>query len=237
MFRTYTLIIVAICAVPAVASVSNPAECWLTEAEHLNIPEMDGVTGYTSHVTWLAAAGTTTTVFFESIPSGTVITTELASFGISMVSGESGTGVPVDQIVLSSASLPFTMFTAGTLPSEPNFVSNNLASPCYGTGSITLELNHNATAIGAYIADGSALGGFCIEVFDGAVSLGFVCVTARELPDSFAGIISDDQFNKAVFYATSTTDSWGLDNLELNNTGSALESGTWGSIKAASIQL
>lgn len=237
MFKTLALMVVIICTVPAVASVSNPAECWLTESEFTNYPESDGVTGYTSHTTWLAVAGTTTTVFFESIPSGTTITTQLDSFGISMVTGESGGGVPVDQIVLSSASLPFPMFTVGTLPSEPNFISNNLGAPYYGTGSITLELNHNATAIGAYVADGSALGGFCIEVFDGAVSLGMISVADRELPDSFVGIISDDQFNKAVFYASSTTDSWGLDNLELNNTGSALQSGTWGAIKAAGFQL
>jgi len=236
MFKISAFLVVMICVVPALASISNPAECWLTEDEFQSIPESDGVTGYTSHTTWLAAVGTTTTVFFESLPSGTIITTQLDSFGISMVSGESGTGTPVDQIVLSSAALPFPMFTAGTLPSEPNFISNDLASPYYGTGRITLELNHNSTAIGAYIADGSALGGFCIEVFDGAVSLGMVSVVARELPDSFAGIISDDPFNKAVFYTTSTTDSWGLDNLELNDTGSALESGTWGAIKAASFQ-
>ncbi len=236
MLKLFVSLIIIIYAVPAVASVSNPAQCWLTEDEFPNMPESDGVTGYTSHTSWLAAAGTTTTVFFESISSGTSITTQLDSFGISMVTGESGAGAPVDQIVLSSAALPFAMFTAGTLPSEPNFISNDLSSPYYGTGEIVLELNHNATAIGAYVADGAPLDNFCIEVFNGAVSLGFIAVTPRTLPDSFVGIISDDPFNKAVFYAASTTDSWGLDNLELNDSGSALESGTWGAIKAASFQ-
>ncbi len=236
MLKSFVSLVIIICAVPAIASVSNPAECWTAEDQFLHNHESDGITGYTVHSSWLAAAGATTTVYFESFSSGTIITTQLYSYGISMVTGESGTGVAVDQIVLSSANLPFPMFTPGTLPSEPNFISNDLASPYYGTGSITLELTHNATAIGAYIADGSPLDDFCIEVFDGAVSLGMASVGPRTLPDSFMGIISDDSFDKAVFFAASTTDSWGLDNLELNDSGSALESGTWGAIKAASFQ-
>lgn len=236
MLKLFVCLTIIMCTVPAAASVNNPAECWIAEYELFHTNESDGVIGYTSHTSWLGVAGTTTTVNFEGFSSGTIITTQLDSYGISMVTGESGTSVPIDQIVLSSADLPFPMFTVGTLPSEPNFISNDLASPYYGTGSITLELNHNATAIGAYVADGSPLDGFCIEVFDGAVSLGFIAVSPRTLPDSFVGIISDDSFNKAVFYAASTTDSWGLDNLELNDSGSALESGTWGAIKAASFQ-
>ncbi len=234
MSKLSTIVAVLILALPVFASENNPAECWCSENVRIHTPASDGVTGYTSHSSWFSAAGsTTTTIFFESIPSGTVITTELASDGIAMVTGESGGGVTVDQTVLSSAALPFPMFTVGTLPTEPNFLSNDLASPFYGTGSVTFELNHNATAIGAYIADKGALGDFCIEVFDGATSLGTITVAPRELPDSFVGVVSDTAFDKAVFYAFDIGDSWGLDNLELNDSGSALEAGTWAAIKTA----
>lgn len=226
------LLISALVSLPALASVENPA--------HI-VPAIDGspgteggdaLTGYTDHSAWVAEAGATVTIDFDSIASGTVITTQLDPYGISYVSGQSGGGVSIDQIVLSSSDLPFPMFTAGDLPTEPNFISNDMSSPYYATGEITFELNHTSKAIGAYVADGSPLGDFCIEVFDGGTSLGTITVQPRTLPgDAFVGVVSDEVFDSARFYAASTTDSWGLDNLELNDT-TDLYSRTWGTIKA-----
>ncbi len=192
----------------------------------------EGLTGYTDHAVWLAAAGTTTLIDFEGFTSGTVITDQLADYGIAMVSGESGSGVPIDQIVLSSGSLPFPMFVAGTLPTEPNFMSNDMTSPYYATGRMTLELSGEATALGLYVTDQSPLGDFSFELWSGSTNLGTVTVPPRTLPDSFAGVISDDPFDRAVISSTNTGDSWGMDNLELND-AAALEEGTWGAIKSS----
>jgi hypothetical protein len=229
---TKILFVLASAAVTAAASVENPAHILPAINRAPDVESGDALTGYTDHSAWLAEAGTTVTIDFDSITSGTVITTQLDPYGISNVSGKSGGGVSVDQIVLSSAELPFPMFTAGDLPSEPNFISNDMSSPYYATGEITFELNHKSRAIGAYVADGSPLGDFCIEVFDGSTSLGLITVDPRTLPnDAFVGLISEVDFDSARFYAASTTDSWGLDNLELNDS-TDLYSRTWGAIKA-----
>jgi len=226
-----SFILMILFSVSMYASASNPAGFGSARATEPSSGS-DALTSYTSHSTWYSGAGTTELINFDSITSGTVITTELSSYGISNVSGKSGQGVSVDQIVLSSSAMPFSMFTAGSLPTEPNFISNNMTSPFYAYGSITFELSQPATAIGAYIADGYPLDGFHIELFNGAVSLGYITVPSRTLPDSFVGVISDSAFDSAVFYAENIGDSWGLDNLELNSV-SSLESGTWGSIKAS----
>lgn len=105
---------------------------------------------------------------------------------------------------------------AGTLPSSPNFISNDMsASGWYATGSLTFNFSGPMTAIGAYVADGAPLGGFSNELFDGSGSLGSISVGARTLPDSFIGIVSTLSFTSAKVYAESGGDSWGLDNLEV----------------------
>jgi hypothetical protein len=106
------------------------------------------------------------------------------------------------------------MFNVGDLPSEPNFLSNDLAFPGYATGEITFTLASPTTAIGAFVADSYPLDGFAIELFDGAVSLGTISVPPRVLPDAFVGVVSDQPFDKARFFAVSTVDSWGLDDVE-----------------------
>lgn len=93
---------------------------------------------------------------------------------------------------------------AGTLPSSPNFISNDMsASGWYATGSLTFNFSGPMTAIGAYVADGAPLGGFSIELFDGSGSLGSISVGARTLPDSFIGIVSTLPFTSAKFHADS----------------------------------
>lgn len=174
----------------------------------------DSLSGFESRTAWLgAAACAPTLVDFDSIPSGTLISSQLASSGIALVSGTSF--APTDPFVTASTALPFPMFTAGTLPSEPNFLSNNLSGPVYATGALHFQLTAPTTAIGAFVADGSPLGGFEIEVFSGGSSLGFISVPPRTLPSSFVGVVSSQPFDTAVFRASHFQDSWGLDSLEL----------------------
>lgn len=189
------------------------------------------LTGYDNHGAWAAMAGTTTLIDFEAFADGTLITTELTPYGIGMVSGTTSHSGPCSQFVTASTSLPFPMFTAGTLPSEPNFFSNDLSYPYYGNGSITLELTGSTTAIGSFVADGAPLDNFNIEVFVGATSLGVITVAPRTLPDSFVGVISDTPFNKATFFASYANDAWGLDNLELRQVVTPVNTRTWGAIK------
>ena len=223
--RTLTLVYLLIftCfAAASYASESNPNDMLNGDIDPGMYDEMGAVSRYTDRDAWAADVGATTTLIdFEAFADGTLITTQLSQYGISMVSGTSDFGSP-SQFVTASTSLPFPMFTPGTLPSEPNFLSNDLNSPVYATGTITFTLSSPSNAIGAYVADGAPLGGFGIEVFDGPTSIGFIEVPARTLPDSFVGIISDVSFDRATFYAVTNTDSWGLDNVEL------AKGGPWG---------
>jgi hypothetical protein len=193
-----------------------------------------GIVGYADHAAWVAAAGPTTLVTFESFPNGTQITTQLDC--VKLVSGFSPNPFPpgpVNVFVTASTSLPFPMFVAGNLPSEPNFLSNDL-SPQGGsaTGATTFDMSWPTTAIGAYVADSAPLDGFRIEVFLSNVNLGSITVPARTLPNSFVGLVSSSPFDKAVFSSLSTTDSWGLDNLEYNcNVPTPTNPSTWGRVK------
>jgi hypothetical protein len=197
---------------PALATLASPHQAY----DNQGAAKSRAVTGYDDQATWAAALGTLTLVDFEAFADGTLITTEFAPYGIPMVTGDKG-GSPVDLYVTSSASLPFAMFVAGTLPSEPNFFSIDLGSGIWGTGSITFTFSVPQVGVGAYIADQGPLGDFAIEVFDGATSLGTITVGPRTLPDSFVGIISDTPFDSATFYAVDPNDSWGMDNLELTD--------------------
>lgn len=172
---------------------------------------------FTSRPAFAAAAGSTNVITFESFASGTVITNQLAPQGIATVSGVDSSAIPRDVKVTSDTALPFPMFTPGTLPSETNFLSVDMASPAFATGSITFGFPAvPKTAIGAFIADGAPTGNFSIQVFNGATSLGTITVPPRMLPDSFVGVVSDQPFTSAVFFANSNVDSWGMDNLEFN---------------------
>lgn len=172
------------------------------------------VSGFSDHASWAAAASPTAMEDFDALPTGVV--TSLASVGVTSMSGLNGLGSPVGQTITNEFALPFPMFTAGTLPSSPNFISNDMSpSGGYATGSLTFNFSGPMTAIGAYVADGAPLGGFSIEIFDGSGSLGSISVSARTLPDSFIGIVSTMSFTSAKFYAESSGDSWGLDNLEV----------------------
>ena len=180
------------------------------------------VVGYDDRGAWAGAAGPTTLIDFEAFADGTIITNQLSGSGISSVAGNAAPargGGPVDVYVTDSSSLPFPMFTAGMLPSEPNFLSIDLSRPHYATGSITFTFSAPQTAAGGFVADSAPVGDFTIEVFDEAISLGSISVAPRTLPDSFVGIVSDQAFTSAVFRANDIDgDSWGLDNVELSST-------------------
>ena len=225
------LLAVLLLALPASAFATTENPVYDGSGDDPQPPfETDDVTAYTDHAAWLAAAGTTTLIDFEAFGDGQLITTELAPYGIAMVTGESAHGDPL-QYVTASTSLPFPMFTVGTLPTEPNFLSNDLNAPVYATGSITFELVSPSYAIGAYVADASPLDNFAIEVFSGGSSVGMISVPPRTLPSSFVGIVSTVAFDEATFYSVSPNDSWGLDNVELGGDYTATGKGTWGSIK------
>lgn len=218
----YAISIATCLAGPAAAQLAegNPAAVDPVEPVPGGITSTSGgLTGFDDRNAWAAAAsGDITTITFESIAHGTPIDGELGPQGVIGVTGGSTfvPGFDTQQFVTASTLLPFPMFTTGTLPSEPNFLSNDLASPGFATGEITFEFANPTTATGAFVADGAPLGGFTIEVFDGALSLGSIGVGPRTLPDSFVGIVSTVPFTSARYVADSSGDSWGLDNVEHN---------------------
>ena len=174
------------------------------------------LTGFSDRAPFVVAAGGSTDVInFDNFANGTQITNQLGPVGIASVSGVDRDNIPRGVFVTASNSMPFPMFTAGTLPSEPNFLSVDMNSPAFATGRITCGFpGAPKTAIGAFIADGGPLGNFSIEVFDGQTSLGSINVPPRTLPNSFVGVVSTQPFTSAVFFPNTSTDSWGLDNLE-----------------------
>lgn len=172
------------------------------------------VTGYSDQTAFAAAAGPLAVETFEGFATGTTVAS-LPSLAIASLSGLDHFGTPVSQMIGSSSALPFPMF-APPLPSGTQFLSNDLDSPSYATGEITFTFDATATAIGAYVADSAPLGGFSIEVFNGAMSLGVISVGPRTLPDSFVGIVSSMAFTSAKFYANTSGDSWGLDDLQVS---------------------
>ena len=180
------------------------------------------LTGFTDHAAWSSAATTSLTLIdFESIPAGTQVTTNLGSFGIASVTGTSVFETPpgtTTQFVGSSQALPFSMFLPGTLASETHFLSNRMSGDVFATGTITFEFSTPTQAVGAWVADQSPIGGFVIEVLNGATSLGSVTLPPRTSPNSFAGLISDTPFTHATLTSSSTGDSWGLDDLEHGGT-------------------
>lgn len=172
------------------------------------------VTGYSDHSSWASSSGITVLETFDGLSTGVV--TSLSSVGVTSMSGLNYLGSTVSQYITNQYALPFPMFSAGALPSSPNFISNNMNYPTYATGSITFDFAEGRTAIGAFVADSSPLGNFSIEVFSGVTSLGVITVSPRTLPNSFVGIVSDSPFTSAKFFANYSGDSWGLDNLEVS---------------------
>lgn len=211
----------------AIADDANPLAGG--PAEYIELPEnIAALDAYTSRIAWAAAAGGSTQLIdFQSFPSFTLpveITNQLAPFGISNVSGTSP-NIPPDFVTSvwvedsTTQDTQIGMFEPGLLPSERNFISNQIDPPGFATGAITFTFSSPATAVGAYVADSAPLAPFVIEVFDGAVSLGAIAAPDRFLPDSFIGVVSDMPFTSATFASLSTVDSWGLDDLEFASGG------------------
>ena len=209
-------------------SAANPASSATADSANAAGAPAGGsyssLSGYDDRGAFLAAAPCVPTLIrFETIPSGTTLTTQLAALGIANVTGssthESPPG-PTTQLVNASTSMPFPMFTSGTLPSEPNFLSNRMTPGVYATGEITFQFTAPTQAVGAFVADVGPLGNFEIEVWNGATSLGSISVPPRTLPNSFVGVVSTTPFTSASFRSQSVNDSWGLDDLEFCAGGS-----------------
>ena len=181
-------------------------------------------TAYSNQATFAAATGGVTVETFEGFALGTA--TSIASLGVTSISGKDVNGTSVGQFVSSSAALPFPMFVP-PLPSGTHYLSNQLNGPSFATGSIDFSFGSAITAIGAFVADSSPLAGFSIEVFSGATSVGLITVGSRTLPDSFVGITSTVAFDRARFFGVSTSDSWGLDNLQIGAAAAVPEPGTY----------
>jgi len=204
---------------------SSPVAVAIALAAALAVGNADAATtAYSNQATFAAAAGGVTVETFEGFSLGAATT--IASLGVTSMSGKDFAGTSVGQFVSSSAALPFPMFTP-PLPSGTNYLSNQLNGPSFATGSIDFTFGSSITAIGAFIADSSPLGGFSIEVFSGATSVGLITVGSRTLPDSFVGITSTVAFDRARFFSVSTADSWGLDNLQIGAAAAVPEPGTY----------
>jgi hypothetical protein len=225
MFTTTALVFSALAPCSSVPQSANPlAGQTFPSGTQQGTSSLVSPTGFTDRNTWAAAAGgSPTLVDFDSLADGALVTGTgaLLAFGIQDTTGTGLSGGPTTQHVYCSCTMNFPMFTAGTLPSEPNYFANDRQPPDYATGKIRVTFVSPTTACGAYVADVSALGTFSIEVFDsGGTSLGVVTVPPRTLPNSFAGLISTVPFASAEFRADGPGDSWGLDNLEHVGSGS-----------------
>lgn len=174
------------------------------------------------HSNWLAAAGEQITfVDFDELPDGQKVTGTgaLLPWGIADTSGFSVNVDPpgiVDQYITASTSLGFPMFVAGTLPSEPNFMSNDPTFPggAAATGDLSITFVESRTAVGFYVADQTSLDGFSVEAYAGTDFLGRLHYPQRTLPDSFIGFVVVEPFDRMVIRPKHGQDSWGLDNLE-----------------------
>ena len=169
------------------------------------------VQSYMNVADFLTNAGDTSFESFEGFSSGTQIS---SLNGILEVNGVSRFGMSIDVNVLSENDLPFPMFPVGQLPSGTNFLSNDLANPYYGAGTIEFVFDGPALALGFYVADGGGLSTFNITLFNGTEEIGsFDSSVELGLPNSFFGIAGDVQFTSAVIGSNSDLDSWGIDNL------------------------
>jgi hypothetical protein len=182
----------------------------------LTAPAWAATVGYTDQSSWsTAVGGGIQLIDFESYVVGTHIDDQLP--GISGVVGESPNGA-AQPTIDSSTNLPFPMFEGGTLPTEPQFLSNGMsAAEGYSTGSIRFDFSQGVASIGAFIVDGSPLANFSIELFDENQNItGSYISPPRNLTSStgFIGITSDSLFYSARFASLSSNDSWGIDNLQ-----------------------
>lgn len=174
------------------------------------------IVGYTSQAAFAAAVGATTTDTFGAFADGAAV---ISLPGVTSVTCDSPSGGgSCATTANSSTTLAFQMFTAGTLPSETMFLSSGMAgAQGFSTAAISFTFAGSTTAVGAFVADGSPLGGFVIELFDAAdLFIGSFVAPPRNLStgSGFIGLTSDVAFTRARFDSNNAFDSFGLDNLE-----------------------
>lgn len=151
---------------------------------------------------------------FDAYTSGQLISS-LPAVNVSGVSGINHQGSAVSQYVTAQVDLPFPMLGGLDTSSLPNLFSNDLSPQGgYGTGKITFDFASGMNAIGFYVADGSPLNTFRIDLYDGGVMVGTAdSAGPKMLPDSFFGVTSTVLFDSATIGSNQNTDSWGIDDL------------------------
>lgn len=192
--KTQTLVVTA-----AVVSLSSSAFAGLIKFEDL--------------ASFLGAVSSPLHEDFDAFGSGQIVSA-LPSVNIGNIIGIDRSGVQVDTFVTAQADLPFPMLGGQNTSSPPNLFSNDLASPFFATGTIEFLFDSGMDALGFFVADGSALATFRIELYDGADLVGIINSDApKNLPDSFLGVTSSTLFDRAIIGSNQLTDSWGIDDL------------------------
>ncbi len=173
-----------------------------------------GIVKFEDEASFLGAVFTPLHENFDGFLSGELIT-ELPSVNILGISGINSAGEPVSQFVTAQADLPFPMLTGLDTSSRPNLFSNDLTpGGNFSTGTITFEFETMMNAVGFFVADGSPLATFRIELFANEVLVAVIHSDApKMLPDSFLGILSIEGFNRATIGSDLSNDSWGIDDL------------------------
>ncbi len=173
-----------------------------------------GLVQFEDETSFLAAVLNPLHENFDGFGSNELILS-LPTVNVSAVSGVNVDGAPVSQFVTAQDDLPFPMLAGLDTSSLPNLFSNDLsAAGSFASGTITFEFESTMTAIGFFVADGSPLDTFRIELFADNVLIGIVHSAApKTLPDSFFGVLSNEPFDKATFGTVNMLNSWGIDDL------------------------
>jgi len=150
---------------------------------------------------------------FDAFASWQVVSA-LPSVNVGSIIGIDRSGAQVDTFVTAQDDLPFSMLSDQDTSSLPNLFSNDLAAPFFATGTIEFQFDSGMNAMGFFVADGSALDTFRIELYDDDDLIAVINSDApKNLPDSFLGVTSSTLFNRAIIGSNSTSDSWGIDDL------------------------
>ncbi len=178
-------------------------------------------TTYTNQASFFTAmGGAVTTEDFESYSAGTVITNQLTDIALVTTDGDNGS---VQAEIGSIAGLPFPMTNGLPTSSGDRFLSSELASGVFASAGLNFMLVGGTSGVGFYVVDGSPLGGFKIDIFNGAVLVDTATFGAQTLPSSFIGLTSTQTFDSFAIDSLSDVDSWGIDDLSI---GTIPEPGT-----------
>ncbi len=177
-------------------------------------PSDAGIIKFEDEASFLAAVSSPLHEDFDAFLSGELITS-LPSVNVAAISGLNSQGELVSQFVTAQDDLPFPMLAGMDTSSPPNLFSNDLSADAhFATGTISFVFFGPMNAIGFFVADGSGLATFRIELFSGGDLVGVIHSDApKTLPDSFLGVTSTIPFDAVTFGSDQILDSWGIDDL------------------------